>query len=177
MKSGFATVSRLASKIRLQRCARSTAGDDTLLLTDGEAGIALHPFRRQFGLDSEASVFSELEQVDWERQPADRNKYAVDVDILYPGSVVSSFQPHVILFPEIGHTGTSELDDVKPSEALRELLIQSSFVMLEPALPQGQLQALRNPVTSTWHFRLVAGRDVFQDPLAFARLVESAVGG
>ena len=97
------------------------------------------------------------------------------MDTLYPDSFVDIIRPHVLLFPEIGGSVTSTLEKVKPSVALQLVLAQSSLVLLEPDLAQPHLKALRDLVTSTRHFRLIAGGDVFEDPPAFARLVESAV--
>jgi hypothetical protein len=82
-------------------------------------------------------------------------------------------QVQCVLFPEITGEKESSLEPLSPGEALRRLIQQSMFFPLESEHTQTQLTLLTTLVKEASCYRLKAGTDVWENPLAAGQLLSA----
>ena len=146
--------------------------DDAILLDATCPAIRAHPFRRAFGLDFEAQdFFPELAAGTYRRQFAEEEKWAMNVNQLYPTQAAEEGTPRVLVFPQIVDDTTSRLVEIGQAEALFEVVGQSAFLSVEPDMAPVHMDALRSLVEQTRHYRLLSGRDIVENPSRASELL------
>lgn len=147
--------------------------DDTILLRPGGRVIEAFPFRRNFGLH-EFGVVPITDGI-IHGDSLDESKRLISMEQSFPGQAVSRSIPRVIIFPEIVNRSVSTLVAVEKREVMHRLMSQSALLMLEPKLARGHLDVLSQLISQTNHYRLLAGRDLEDDPLLIEPLIEQAL--
>lgn len=146
--------------------------DDSVLLRPGPAGVEALPFRRKFGLEPEAAeaAFPELASA-WGPRLTGTDKRSLAVSKLRPAQAATRCLPRVLIFPEIADRPESELRPVGKAEAMHATTGQSALVTLGPDWAPRHLSVLVRLIGHTQHFRLLAGRDLRNDPAHVAGLI------
>ncbi len=148
--------------------------DDAILLRSSAEAVEVRPLRRDLYLGPEASSLFPHTQDCWQpcvlREDA---KQRLDVQVLYPTQVRDTCSPDLLLFPTIVDAAQSELVPIGKAEALFQLIQQSALLAIDPREAPAHLDILARLVRQTRHYRLLAGRDLAQDPCRIALLLES----
>jgi hypothetical protein len=149
--------------------------DDTVLLTPTASGVEAVGFRRNFGLDAIShTIFPELATVAYP-QLNDPEKWCIPIDQIYPGQYAERSQPNILLFPQIVDRPTSELVRVGVLEALGHLMQQSALLMWGADLITSHLAVLQRLVHQTRSYKLLAGRDLLENPSHLTRLLDTVL--
>lgn len=155
----------------LARQGWSFLSDDSVLLHPTGAVVEAVAFRQRFTMDAEArDAFPEIATA-WEPLFGSEAKGAVSMHDLYPGQTTERCVPDVLILPEIADRPGSRLVPVSKAEAMHRVLGQSALVTLHPDLAPQHVEAARRLVGQTRHYRLIAGRDLKNDPPRVARLL------
>ena len=144
--------------------------DDTILLKPRGDIVDVFPLRRNFGLHIDGVVpFSDRVI---HGSSLDKSKRLISMEQSFPGQGVSHTPPRVIFFPEIVHQPVSRIEAIEKREVMHRLMSQSALLTLEPHLAARHLDVLGQLIRQTRHFRLLAGRDLKNDPLLIDGLIE-----
>ena len=139
---------------------RYLSDDSIFLCPNGDDPIEAIPFRRDFGFDADAEVlFPELRETS-ESQLTDARKRRVRVDALYPLQYMERCIPRVIVFPTVAPSEASRVSPIRPTDALRRLMTQSSFVDMDADLARNQMDVLQRTIRQCRCLALVAGADL-----------------
>lgn len=145
--------------------------DDTVLLDARGPLIEAVPLRRRFGLDAVAGqFFPELESVEHSPQLSDRDKWAVDVDLLLPGLAAAKLPVDVLVLPQIVEADESRVEPA-PAADVHLALICQALSRLDVNRTRDQIEALAQLVRQTRHYRLLAGRDIIRTPARASELL------
>lgn len=150
--------------------------DDSLILRDAGSDIVALPFRRDFGLDPEAEALFPGIGDTAITQLTDAAKWRIDPEVAFPGERIEKAVPDVIVIPSIANLDDSAISDVRPADALIELLGQSSFLTFDRKATADYLAVLKKLVSSCRCVSLSAGRDLHADPSRVIPLLETHIG-
>jgi hypothetical protein len=159
----------------LARAGWGYLSDDSLILRDEGRQVIASPFRRDFGLDPEADALFPGIGKHAETQLTDAAKWCIDPALAFPGERVEETVPRVIVIPSIVDRDESSITDVKPAEALIELLSQSSFLTFDRKATSAYMAVLKHLVSSCRCIALAGGRDLRDDPSRVIQLLEPAL--
>lgn len=149
---------------RLVQSGWEYLSDDTILLRPTAERVEVLGMRAHFSLDPEAEeLFPEL-SAGRAASLLKEEKWAVNVEALYPDQRVEACQPRVLLFPRIVDADESHLSQITNAEAMGALLEQSSLARVKLDHASFHVQTLGRLVGATQAFRLHAGRDLLNDP-------------
>ncbi len=81
-----------------------------------------------------------------------------------------SVEPDILLFTTVGDR-ISKADPIGARDALAELVRWSAWVVLEPELAQEHLDLLTRLAQQARGYRVILGRDLFEDPKRLAELI------
>lgn len=145
---------------------RYLSDDSIFLCPNGDEPIEAIPFRRDFGFDADAEeIFPELRGAS-ASQLTDAQKRRVRMDALYPGQFLERCIPRVMVFPRVDPRADSRIEAIRPTEALRRLMTQSSFVDMDAELARHQMEVLQRTIRQCRCVALVAGADLKGAPEA-----------
>jgi hypothetical protein len=83
---------------------------------------------------------------------------------------VSSVQPSIIAFPEVGNCERTALTSMPRREALTQMMHSAPWVMLEPDLADENLALMTDVLARAAVYRLTLGHDIFVNPDALLEL-------
>lgn len=149
--------------------------DDAILIKRDEGGLKLLAFEREFHVPLHiAQIFKELEPLINEPEYFPNiDKRGLNIDKVYPGvRIMEMGAPKFIVFPEIKDSEQSSVELIPSSEAIKGLIPQSAMVFFSKSEAKRHLDILGEMVSSATCFRLISGKDIYEDPV---RGVERAI--
>lgn len=170
--SGKSTLS-----FRLVQSGWGYLSDDTVLLRPTPEGVEMRGLRSHFSLDPDAEeVFPEIAAG---REPAllKEEKWAVNVEAIYPGQRVDACAPALLLFPRITGAAESRTLPLTAPDALHGLLAQSSLARLALEGADEHRAVLARLAAGVPAYRLEAGRDLLEDPARASALLAPLLTG
>ncbi|NNE33933.1 MAG: hypothetical protein HKN13_01770 [Rhodothermales bacterium] len=161
---GYSDTGKSTMTMALVRRGWEYLSDDSIFVRDAGKQVEALPFRRDFGLDPDSDhYFPELRGHE-STQMTDIDKWRVNVHQLYPSQGRERCVPRVIIFPQISDVSSSSLEDIGQAEALVLLMRQCSFIDTDKELASAQMKTLQSLVRQASVHKLVAGRDLKEDP-------------
>lgn len=152
--------------------------DDSVLLSQGAASVEARPLRRDFCLDPEAADLFPQVVGHWEPHLADPRKRRLRIRSLYPDRAAAWCAPRSVLFPRIVPAAESRLVPIDPKETLLGLLQHTGAPVLSTAPDAAShLDALTRLAAQTQGYRLLAGRDLRDEPEAIDALTRQLLSG
>ncbi|MEP0548135.1 MAG: hypothetical protein ABJF88_14460 [Rhodothermales bacterium] len=149
---------------RLVQSGWDYLSDDTVLLRPSPDGVTVLGLRSHFSLDPEAEeLFPGLSR-GREASLLKEEKWAVNVEALYPKQRIDACRPEVLLFPTIVDAPESRIAPVSKAEAIGGLLAQSSLARVKLDHAAAHVDVLGRLVRETDAYTLYAGRDILDDP-------------
>jgi hypothetical protein len=138
--------------------------DDVLLIRERPQGVEAIAFQRGFSFDPKlANSFPEL-SCHLEKASFNGNKRFLNMESIYADSFQSSCFPKVLIFPGIVSQDRSELIPIDRAEALILLAGSSGGIMVDKEMVEKQMGVLKRLVYQTTVYRLLAGRDLCEEP-------------
>lgn len=143
--------------------------DDSVLLHRTSNGVEAASLRRHFYLRPDArAIFPETAGIAtsaWE----EAGKWGLQPERVYDAPRVPACRPGLLVFPEIADVPSSTLSPVGAQEAFAGVVSQSSF--MDPALTMAHTAVLQSLLNQCASYRLVAGRDLKNDPSRFSEML------
>lgn len=138
--------------------------DDTVLLRPTDQGVAAYAFRTRFALREDSrTIFPEFVP-HWQEPTGRESKGWVPVATLYPDQAADACFPRVLVFPELNGASRSQVVPISNVEALRHLVAHSMLVPFGRDGAEEHLALLSRLVAQTSCYRLLAARDLLDDP-------------
>ena len=148
--------------------------DDSVLLRRGAGGVEAHALRRDFCVDPEAEALFPRVVDHWEPHLADARKRRLRVRSLYPDRTATRCTPRTVLFPRVVPQAESRLVPVGPKATLLALLRHTGApAWLDAPAAAAHLADLAGLADQARGYRLLAGRDLRDDPAAAAALARA----
>ena len=160
--------------LSLIRAGWSYLSDDAVVLHASTEGVEALAFRRGFSCTAQTRErFHELQPAgdEWEKIAPDKWLGKVIVNGREP--FASQCMPSIIVHPQQTGESESRVEPMSPVESLGHIIRQSAGIIAEPELATEQLNLVRDLVEQSANVRLFTGTDVFTDPDAVSRLIES----
>ncbi len=148
--------------------------DEQPLLTFKKGSFKAFLFPRRIRLDrSVAAIFSELKPI---VQSSTVKQLVFDVEKIWPGCLVSSCKPKILIFPKYQTQGRTLLTRLHSSDALAKLLDDVHFIWYKDGpwnrFSYQHLALFERLVNETKAFELrYRTRDILQIPLIFRKLL------
>ncbi len=138
--------------------------DDTVLLRPTGQGVAAYAFRIHFSLREDSrALFPELTP-HWQKPTGRDVKQWVPVKKLYPDQAADACLPRVLVFPELSGGTHSRLVPLSNVDALYHLAAQSALALFGRDTAREHLALLSRLVAQASCYRLLAARDLLDDP-------------
>jgi len=138
--------------------------DDTVLLRPTGQGVAAYAFRTHFALRKDSRAFFPELAPHWQRPTGGEGKQWVPVKKLYPDRALDACFPRVLVFPELSGGTRSQLVPLSNVGALYHLSAQSAIALFGRDTAKEHLALLSRLVTQASCYRLLAARDLLDDP-------------
>jgi hypothetical protein len=149
--------------------------DDALVLQRNPLGIEARAFRRWFACSQETiNHFPELGRAASDAWPTRDGKHTVDLESVYSGQFSTHCKPRLLLFPQITGKPHTQLVPLDATRAMIALMQQSLGLVVGQPVVSRQLEILKQLVAQARSYRLLLGRDAYQDPTTVENLVRSA---
>ena len=150
--------------------------DDSLLIDGAGDKVEILALRRDFYLTPEAAApFPDLATRWRECELTAGPKRLLAMAEVFPQQLAETCRPRCLLFPSIVDQEASHLAPLAKADALHQLLHQSDLVTLDPATAPVHLDTLKRLLDQTVSYRLLAGRDLRDDPSAVEPLLRSVL--
>lgn len=150
--------------LRLVQQGWDYLADDTVLLDGTADPVAIRGLRSHFSVDPEAEALFPGIAAGREASLLKEEKWALNVEALYPERRVEVSTPRVLVFPSIVDAEESRVGPVSKGEAFGLLLAQSSLAQVRLDHAADHLDVLGRLVGQARTYRLHAGRDLLADP-------------
>jgi hypothetical protein len=142
----------------LLRAGFDFLGDDTLFLTDSDAGLRVLAFPDAIDLtDETVNLLAGWCDLKMRPKAEGWSKHQLWAEDIQGGKTVWECQPAVVVFPHVAHTDKSILKPMAKDEALVELL--PNITLTEARTSQAHLDALATLLNVSTCYRLETGRD------------------
>jgi hypothetical protein len=162
---------------RLVQSGWDYLSDDTVLLRRRPAHVEVLGLRSHFGLDADMEeVFPEIGR-GREASLLKEEKWAVNIEAIFPGRRGARCVPHALLFPTIVDADLSALHPVGAGEALRVLVEQSALSRVDIPGAREHFEALAWIAREVPAYRLRSGRDLLRDPGRASSLLTPLLSG
>jgi hypothetical protein len=164
--------------IRLGAAGWGFMSDDQLLVSDGPEGVEVRALRRPFQTSAAALAgcdLPRLEEALGVRIPNDPDKRKLDPEILFPGRYASRAPARVLCFPAVTGERESRVSEAGAADVMSRLIKMCPWSSYDLSAAREHLGLLSRIVRQCRAFRLDAGRDIFDDPSAAARLLRTCV--
>lgn len=161
----------------LLRSGWTPVTDDAVLLRPTDEAVEALTYRRAFCISPAAVAhFPELARPSdappWPPALTDAAKWRVDVERVYGTPPAERCVPSLLLLPTITREARTRVEPASPKEAFFALLEQSVASVPAPPETSGALfQLLRRLVGQVEPYRLLAGRDLLDEPGRTAEIV------
>jgi hypothetical protein len=138
--------------------------DDVTLINQSSQGIKALAFQKGFSFDPRlAKYYPEINKLlkssSWNGQ-----KRFLDITSIYPENHLSTCVPNILIFPKIVSEGKSQLIPIDKTSALIMLMQSSGGIMVDKEMAAQQVEVLKNLIYQTSSYRLLAGRDLYEEP-------------
>jgi hypothetical protein len=107
--------------------------------------------------------------------PNDPDKRKLDPTILFPDKFVDSAPPSLLCFPVITGEQESRLETISPADAMMWLLKMCPWSSYDTSAAPDHLRVLGRLVRQCGTFKLLAGRDIFDNPTGASQLLSAYV--
>ncbi|HYN83788.1 MAG TPA: hypothetical protein VER32_00945 [Pyrinomonadaceae bacterium] len=164
--------------VRLAASGWGFMSDDQLLVSDGPGGVEARGLRRPFQTSADAlagCALPRLEEALGVRVPNDPDKRMLDPEMLFPGRYAPQAPARVICFPVVTGERESRLREAGQADVMARLIKMCPWSSYDLSAAREHLALLGRLVKQCRAFRLDAGRDIFDDPRAAARLLAACV--
>ncbi len=152
------------SALSLIRQGWGYLSDDVNLIRQSSDGIEALAFQKRFSFDPLLSVhYPELNNP-VKTHSLNGQKRFLDINLLYPDGYLSSCFPRVLIFPKIVSQSKSHIIQIDKTKALILLIENSGGIMLDKAIVVKQIEILKQLVSQTDSYQLLAGRDLYEKP-------------
>ena len=145
--------------------------DDSILFRSNGKDVEVFPLRKELFLDLDSARYFPEIVAHWQTyQQKTEVKQFLNVEAVYPGRVTTNCVPRILIFPEIVDEPESQLIPSSKAESLF-LLIQQSLFLLELNIAPKYIEILKLLVNQTKRYRLLAGRDMKNDPSLISHFI------
>jgi len=150
--------------------------DDVTLLRQNRNGIEAIALQRGFSVDPGlAKHYPELVGP-LRTSSSNGHKRMIDLTSIYLDSHVPLCIPSVLIFPSIVQQEQSKLIPLDNVAALIELSRNCGGIFVDRDMVELQMEVLKQLVYQTAGYRLVAGRDLYEEPWRISDILSEAVG-
>jgi hypothetical protein len=164
--------------IDLIRQGWSYLSDDALLLHRQPAGVAALAWRKHVSVDAAAAgAYADLPLGDEAADSTGGRKRRVEIEEVYPGQLVASCLPRVLLFSRVMPHAPSAVMPLDRPTALKQLLAQSGPPLFDHATMAQHFELLTRLLQQATPYELSAGLDIYQKPGRLLQLLASVNGG
>jgi hypothetical protein len=151
--------------------------DDAVLLRRQPAGVEALACRKDVYVNADAApAYADLPLQEEGSDATGRRKRRVCTDKAFPRQQVATCLPCVLLFSRIIPGTHSALHPLGRSTALGELLTQSGPQLFDRTTMPAHLEVLTRLLQQSATYELLAGRDLYHDPLTLEHLLREAEG-
>ncbi len=141
------------------------ASDDSLLLKSNGKAVEVLSFRKIFYIDpAVASKYPELDTLVSKKSNAAGSKSFLDLEKAYPNQFQPSIVPKVLIFSKITPDQKSSIQLYSKGQALADLFKQSISIFFNRQAVTQHTQILKNLIDQCDCYRLLAGRDLYDEP-------------
>lgn len=152
--------------------------DDALVLRQTATGIAALALRRSFACTPQTLArFPELARAAAAQPGGLDDKGVIALESLYPDRFIPNCVPGVLLFPRIAGEAHSRLVPLDATSAMATLLEQSAGIFTDHTAGVWHMAVLGQLLQQTRSYHLLAGRDVYEEPMALSHLLLEAAQG
>jgi hypothetical protein len=156
----------------------SYLSDDALLLRRQPDGVAALAWRKHISVDvATAGVHADLPLGDEATDSAGGRKRRVEIEAIYPGRLVASCLPRVLLFSRVVPNAPSAVIPLDRPIALKQLLAQSGPPLFDHATMAQHFELLIRLLQQATPYELSAGLDIYQEPGRLIQLLATVNGG
>lgn len=161
--------------------------DDLILLkrsSQSPSGIEILGFLEEMNVRSDTlKLFESLPKKLAERQiktegargqggkGGNKRRWAINVEEIYPNSVLQSVGPSLIVFPEISADGKTRFEKISAATAIKELL-PHTFIIVDKKIAQEHFELICDLANSVPAYKLYAGRDLAAVAEGIERIIE-----
>ena len=150
--------------------------DDVTLLRQSHQGVEAIALQKGFSVDpSLARHYPELEGP-LRTSSSNGHKRMIDLNAVYPGRHVPQCIPNVLIFPSIVLQEQSQLIPLDNVAALIELSRNCGGIYVDRDMVEVQMEVLKQLVYQVSSYRLLAGRDLCEEPAKISEILSEAVG-
>jgi hypothetical protein len=164
--------------IRLAAAGWRYLSDDMLAVNECAGNAEVLPLRQPFQTDAAALAgcqLPRLEEALGVHIPNDPDKRKLNPHVLFPGRFATRALPRVLCFPAVTGEGRSRVEPLGQAEAMTRLVRMCPWASYDAAAARAHLRLLARLARQCRTYALRAGRDIFDDPAAAARLLAPLV--
>ena len=152
--SGKSTLS-----LNLVRGGLGLLSDDTVFLREAGDGVEVLSFPEEINVKEETiKLLPELSRIKKFKVNKLRQKSSFSIEELYPGCVVDSSIPAIMVFPEIADSVETSVEPMTGTEALSESL-RYGFFFLDPSTTRQHFNIMSLLANQVHCYRLYSGSD------------------
>jgi hypothetical protein len=173
--AGASASGKTSLALRLAAAGWRYMSDDLLTVSSTETGaVAARPLRRPFQTDAATLAgcsLPHLQEALGPPIPNDPDKRKLDPSVLFPGRLAAVAAPRVLCFPVVAEGAReSRVEPLARAEAMTRLVRMCPWSSYDLSAAREHLRLLERLVRQCRTYTLRAGRDIFDDPAAAARL-------
>jgi hypothetical protein len=174
--SGDGGCGKTTTTLGLVREGFQFVSDDSLFLREARDGIIASPLYTHVNVDQNlADRFPEILESRDIIIP-ERVKKSIDVTKPYPHEYIPSLRPDVIIFPEIVSSQKSSLEPINEM-ATYSLLLEQTILPVDNDTSRKQLKIIELLVKQSRGFKLLSGKDIYDDPRNLVYLMSEKING
>jgi hypothetical protein len=152
--SGKSTLS-----IHLVKNGYGLLSDDTVFLRERDGVLESMSFPEEINVTEKTiEMIPELSSIENFTANPFRDKSSFPIEELYPGCIVDSAVPSVLIFPELADSDDTAIEPMTGSEALT-LSMRYGFFFMDPSTTSRHFELLSLLANQARCFRLYSGRD------------------
>ena len=142
-------------------------GDDVVALHLDRGSVEALAVRSSMSCTPTTLAFFGMEGTD----TGSGEKQLLDLGLSSPSRVVDRFHPNLLAFPKVTDQPSSELEPLNEPATVAHLGRSMAGIMTNRVWAERQLAVLANLAGQATGYRMLAGRDVYEDPPRVARLL------
>ncbi len=136
-------------------------GDDALFISRDDNGkIFAHAYARDFLITRDTlKYFPEFANI----PDTGSMKLTLSIRRNFKNKLIKYCEPRIILFTKINNKNITELHELKPSVALKNLILCSQQVMFDHLIAKEHLNALIQLISQCFCFEIALGKDILEN--------------
>ena len=142
-------------------------GDDVVALRQVNGAVEALALRLSMSCTSTTLAFFGMEGTG----SASGDKRLLDIEFSSTGRLANRFHPKLVVFPQVAEQPFSELEQLDQPTFVGYLVRSMAGIMTDPVWAERQLGVLASLADQADGYRMLAGRDVYEDPPRVARLL------